>query len=164
MSSRTIELGACVSRWLGRGLALLLFLFWGAFFVEHLAEWFSHPQAAPPPPRAWVAQGLHLVMLIGLALMLQRDRLGAVVTALGTAVSRRHRLPRLPIHRPDQPPADRLLRRRLVPAPADGTTGGTGPRWLDGMTVATPEAACGPPDSREARHSPGTSRYRTRRA
>ena len=85
MSSRTIELSACVSRWLGRGLALLLFLFWGAFFVEHLAEWFSHPQAAPPPLRAWVAQGLHLVMLIGLALMLRRDRLGAVVTALGTA-------------------------------------------------------------------------------
>ena len=71
MSSRTIELSACVSRWLGRGLALLLFLFWGAFFVEHLAEWFSHPQAAPPPLRAWVAQGLHLVMLIGLALMLR---------------------------------------------------------------------------------------------
>ena len=84
MISTRSELVAVACRWLGRSLALLLFLFWGAFFVEHLAEWFSRPQAAPPPLWVWVAQGLHLVMLIGLALMLRWERLGAIVTALGT--------------------------------------------------------------------------------
>ena len=51
--------------------------------MEHLAEWFLGPQGAPPL-RVWVGQGLHLVMLVGLALMLRWDRLGAVVTVLGT--------------------------------------------------------------------------------
>jgi hypothetical protein len=70
--------------WLGRGLAVLLFLFWGAFFVEHLAEWFMHPQQGVPPAWVWVAQGLHASMLVGLALMAWKDKLGAVVTAMGT--------------------------------------------------------------------------------
>ena len=74
---------AVAFRWLGRMLALLLFLFWGAFFLEHLSEWFLGPQGAPPL-RVWVGQGLHLVMLVGLVLMLRWDGLGAVVTAVGT--------------------------------------------------------------------------------
>src|SRR5262245_60505585 len=74
---------AVACRWLGRTLALLLLLFWGAFFLEHLSEWFLGPQGAPPL-WVWVSQVLHLGMLVGLALMLWRDRLGALVTALAT--------------------------------------------------------------------------------
>ena len=37
--------------WLGRILTVLVFLFWGAFFVEHLIEWFAHPLSNPPPFR-----------------------------------------------------------------------------------------------------------------
>ena len=70
-------------RWAGRGLALLLLLFWGAFFLEHRSEWFLEPQGSPPL-RVRVGQVLHFGMLVGLALMLRWDRLGAVVTALGT--------------------------------------------------------------------------------
>ena len=74
---------AVAFRWLGRTLALLLVLFWGAFFLEHLSEWFLEPQGSPPL-RVWVGQVLHLGMLVGLALMLRWDRLGAVVTVLAT--------------------------------------------------------------------------------
>src|SRR5262249_46623303 len=77
------EVIAVAFRWLGRTLALLLFLFWGAFFLEHLAEWFLGPQGAPPL-RVWVSQVLHLGMVVGLALMLRWDRLGALVTVLAT--------------------------------------------------------------------------------
>jgi hypothetical protein len=75
---------AVAFRWLGRTLALLLLLLWGFFFLEHLSEWFRHIPGAVPPARVWVGQILHLGMLVGLALMLRWDRLGAVVTTLGT--------------------------------------------------------------------------------
>jgi hypothetical protein len=75
---------AVAFRWLGRALALLLLLFWGAFFLEHLSEWFWNAQGAAPPTRVWISQMLHLAMLAGLALMLRFDWLGAIVTVLGT--------------------------------------------------------------------------------
>jgi len=36
-------------RWLAQGLAVCLFLFWGAFFVEHVREWFIAPFPKHPP-------------------------------------------------------------------------------------------------------------------
>jgi hypothetical protein len=70
--------------WLGRSTALLLFLFWGAFFAEHVLEWFLQP-GAWPPAFVWIAQIFHLGMLVGLALMFRRDKLGALVTVVATA-------------------------------------------------------------------------------
>ena len=71
--------------WLGRGLAALLFAFWGIFFVEHLGEWFLAPEAGWPPPAVWVAQALHLAMLIGLASMIFWEGPGMVATVAATA-------------------------------------------------------------------------------
>ena len=53
-----------IARWAARILAAALVLFWGAFFVAHLA-WFANPQQLPPP---WVflVVGLHFLMLVGL--------------------------------------------------------------------------------------------------
>jgi hypothetical protein len=82
-STKSAEVAVAL-RWLGRTLALLLLLFWGAFFLEHLSEWFLNAQGARPPTRVKISQVFHLGMLVGLALMLRWDRLGAVVTALGT--------------------------------------------------------------------------------
>jgi hypothetical protein len=70
-------------RWLGRALAVALFLFWGAFFVEHVAEWFV-PHARELPGWVWVAQALHLGMLVGLALTIWKQRTGVVMTLLAT--------------------------------------------------------------------------------
>jgi hypothetical protein len=54
-----------VLRWVARALSLALFLLWGAFFVEHLGEWFADP-ANLPPPYVFVMQGLHgLFLLVG---------------------------------------------------------------------------------------------------
>jgi hypothetical protein len=41
-----------------------MFVFWGAFFVEHLA-WFGDPRGWPPPSVV-ALMGLHLAMLVGL--------------------------------------------------------------------------------------------------
>jgi hypothetical protein len=84
MVSTTSDTVAVALRWLGRALALLLLLFWGAFFLEHLFEWFGNARGPAPPMWVWISQMLHLGMLAGLALMLRWDRLGAVVTVLGT--------------------------------------------------------------------------------
>ena len=70
-----------VGRWFARGAALLLFLFWGAFFVEHLA-WFVHPAEFPPPYVVFLHL-LHLTMLVGLLLGWRWERLGAVVVLGG---------------------------------------------------------------------------------
>ena len=73
-----------VSLWAGRVTAGLLFLFWGAFFVEHSAEWFMRSDGRFPP--AWVAvqHGFHFLMLVGLAAMLKWDKVGAVILTLST--------------------------------------------------------------------------------
>ena len=69
--------------WLARVLATGLFLFWGAFFVEHLVEWFAHPAGSPPPPKVWLLQVAHLVMLIGLVVMLRWELLGVILSVIG---------------------------------------------------------------------------------
>jgi hypothetical protein len=81
----TRSLLTAIGKWGGRLTALLLFLFWGAFFIEHLSEWFLRGGGRYPPSRVWAGQGLHFCVLAGLALMLKWDRLGAVVTAVSTA-------------------------------------------------------------------------------
>lgn len=55
-----------VLRWIARLLAVGLFLFWGAFFVEHLRDWFVRPNPQSPPVSVWFAQFLHLLILVGL--------------------------------------------------------------------------------------------------
>lgn len=75
-------LGAA-GKWGGRLTALLLLLFWGMFFVEHLSEWFLRGDGRYPPAWVWVQQVFHFVMLAGLAMMLRWDKLGAIVMIMG---------------------------------------------------------------------------------
>jgi hypothetical protein len=83
MRATTTDAGWALT-WLGKGLAVLLFVFWGIFFVEHLREWFLAPAEGWPPPAVWLAQALHLGMLVGLATMTFREGLGAVATIAAT--------------------------------------------------------------------------------
>ncbi len=71
-------------KWVARILAAILFLFWGAFFVEHLGEWFLQSEQGFPPVSVWIGQALHFVILLGLGMMLNWDRLGSLVTIVGT--------------------------------------------------------------------------------
>lgn len=68
--------------WLARGLALCLFIFWGAFFVEHIQEWFIAPFPKHPPLRVCVTVGLHGLLLIGLLLTLRWQLVGSVIVLL----------------------------------------------------------------------------------
>ncbi len=70
--------------WAGRILALGLFLFWGAFFVEHLQEWFMHPAKGFPPVWVCLAQLAHLTVLIGLLALWRWQLTGSVLTILGS--------------------------------------------------------------------------------
>ncbi len=81
---RTNTLLAGVGKWGGRLTALLLLLFWGAFFVEHLSEWFLRGDGRYPPAWVWVQQAFHLGMLVGLALMVRWEKLGAVMMLIST--------------------------------------------------------------------------------
>ena len=74
-----------IGKWGGRATALLLVLFWGAFFLEHLQEWFLRKDGQYPPPRVWVGQALHLAVIAGLASMLRWERVGALITMAATA-------------------------------------------------------------------------------
>jgi len=70
-----------IARWAARLLGACLFVFWGAFFVEHLA-WFADWRNLPP---AWVIgqQGLHFLMLLGLVVGWRWERLGGVLVLAG---------------------------------------------------------------------------------
>jgi hypothetical protein len=72
------------ARWTARVWAAGLFLFWGAFFVHHLAQWFTVPGQWPPP---WVVGvvALHGLMLVGYVVGWRWEVLGAVLV-LATAV------------------------------------------------------------------------------
>ena len=69
--------------WTGRLLALGLVLFWGAFFVEHLQQWFLHPVKGFPPVWVWLGQLAHLVILIGLMALWRWPVIGSILTLLG---------------------------------------------------------------------------------
>jgi hypothetical protein len=70
--------------WTGRILALGLFLFWGAFFLEHVKEWFMHPLQESPPIWVWLAQFVHLAILLGLAALWRWPIAGSLVTVVAS--------------------------------------------------------------------------------
>lgn len=74
-----------VVRWAGRIWAGALFLLWGAFFVEHLREWFMTP-AASPPPMVVLLQAFHLLLLIGLVVGWKWELAGGLVTLASAVV------------------------------------------------------------------------------
>jgi hypothetical protein len=72
--------------WLAQICALLLFLFWGAFFLDHLQEWFLRQDGQLPPSSVWLGQLLHLAMLLGLGLTIFRPAWGAMVSVVATVL------------------------------------------------------------------------------
>jgi hypothetical protein len=69
-------------RWLARALVVGVFLFWGSFFVAHTQEWFIVPLPQVPPLKVWVAQTLHLLLLVGLLGSLRWPRAGGLVVVV----------------------------------------------------------------------------------
>jgi hypothetical protein len=61
-----------------------LFLFWGAFFVEHLGEWFLHPLNGLPPVSVGLRQAARLAFLIGLVALWRWHVADSILTILGS--------------------------------------------------------------------------------
>ncbi len=74
-----------VTRTAARILSLLLFLLWCAFFIEHLS-WFSTESLNTPPVRIWLAQGAHLLLLVGYLVSLKWERVGSVLIAVNAVL------------------------------------------------------------------------------
>jgi len=68
--------------WIGRITAALLFVLWGAFFVEHLTEWFKD-SGHLPPWSVFLIQFFHLVMLIGYIAAFKWKVVGSGIIILG---------------------------------------------------------------------------------
>ncbi|MFH1071343.1 MAG: hypothetical protein V1794_17120 [Candidatus Glassbacteria bacterium] len=66
-----------VVHWSARVLGLVAFLFWGAFFVEHL-QWFARPSELPPA-RVIIHMFYHLAMLLGFLAALKWELAGGLV-------------------------------------------------------------------------------------
>jgi len=66
-----------VIRWSARVLGLVVFLFWGAFFLEHL-EWFRDSSQLPPA-RVFLNMFYHLAMLLGFLAALKWELAGGLV-------------------------------------------------------------------------------------
>lgn len=73
-----------VLKWSRRVIAGAIFLLWGAFFIEHVREWYLQPAPAQPPLWVGLCMVCHLAVLIGLLMILRWDRLGSFVTLLAT--------------------------------------------------------------------------------
>ena len=75
-----------VLRWIARLLAAVLFVFWGAFFVEHVREWFIRPLPQSPPPSVWVGQFLHALILVGLLAGFKWERVGGLMIIIASTL------------------------------------------------------------------------------
>jgi len=84
MTSQRLFVG--LVRWVARAVALLALLFWGAFFIEHLQEWFIQPFPDAPPVYVWFAQLLHFLILAGLIIGLQWERAGGILVVAASVL------------------------------------------------------------------------------
>lgn len=71
-------------RWVARAISIVLFLFFGAFFVEHLSWFFS--SEGSPPAIVWLLQGVHLLMLVGFLLALKWEAAGSVLITVSSLI------------------------------------------------------------------------------
>jgi hypothetical protein len=71
--------------WIGRFLAVLLFILWGAFFIEHLTEWFKD-SGHLPPLSVFLIQFFHLLMLVGYIAAFKWKAVGSSMIILGALV------------------------------------------------------------------------------
>ncbi len=71
--------------WIGRITAALLFVLWGAFFLEHLTEWFKD-SGRLPPWSVFLIQFFHLLMLVGYLIVLKWKIVGSITIILGAAL------------------------------------------------------------------------------
>lgn len=80
MSHQLTPIHVTVVRWIARLLGACMFLLWGSFFIHHM-EWFMHPDRWPPP-KVFLFQFLHLVMLLALLAAWRWELIGSIAIVL----------------------------------------------------------------------------------
>jgi hypothetical protein len=75
-----------IMRRIARALALVLFAFWGLFFIEHTSEWFLRPAPQMPPPKVWLAHGLHFLILAGLLIGFRWELAGGLLVIVASVL------------------------------------------------------------------------------
>ncbi len=70
-------------RWAARVATVPIFLFWGAFFLEHFS-WFSNPSNLPPI-QIFLMTGVHGLILAGLAISWKWETVGSILTIAAAA-------------------------------------------------------------------------------
>ncbi len=71
----------------GRALAALLFLFWWVLFAVHLYDGITGRVGAARPLEVWSAITLHLLMVLGLALLVLRREVPGALLTVGATVT-----------------------------------------------------------------------------
>ena len=71
-------------RWIARAISIVLFLVFGAFFVEHLSWFFGSGER--PPAIVWMLQGVHFLMLAGFLIALKWEAAGSVLIAVSSLI------------------------------------------------------------------------------
>ena len=69
---------------LARVVSAALLAFWGAFFLEHLWEWFIKPIPNTPPVSVWIGQVLHFLILVGLVIGFKWEAAGAAIVTVAS--------------------------------------------------------------------------------
>jgi hypothetical protein len=70
--------------WTARVLSALLFIFWGAFFIEHL-EYFKNP-AASPPPFVYFAMICHFILLASYIFVVWKQLAGSILILVSSGL------------------------------------------------------------------------------
>ena len=85
MTPTTLAAIRTATLWAARAASLALALLWGAFFVEHIKEWFIDPKGVWPPPSVWFFQAFHGLMIAGFFIALKWDRIGMALMLAASA-------------------------------------------------------------------------------
>ncbi len=80
----TIAFSLKLVLWSARTLSMLLFLFWGAFFIEHLQFFWSEQQQ--PPFWVYLVTGFHLLLLISYVISFWKYLLGSILMVISGLV------------------------------------------------------------------------------
>ena len=67
-----------IFRWMAYISSAVLFIIWGAFFVEHLS-WFKQPNPISLPWQVWLLQFLHLSLLSGYLMIYKWPRAASLI-------------------------------------------------------------------------------------
>ncbi len=72
-----------VLKWLARLVAAFFVLTLGAFFVEHIGEWYSQPSRGLPPWWVHLSMLSHFALMAGLVMLFRWERIGSLTAILG---------------------------------------------------------------------------------